>query len=189
MLYSLGSQAGVADINHAFHLYYKCCMWIEFQSISTLLRGFSPGTPVSSLLKINSQSNPSGCGAVPRSHIWIKFRGRAPNRQHSFFGPTSLSCALCNSVYGLRARVISRSSSSSRHTAVTFSLDLGTDKSKFNACKTEHSITSFETVEIKMTAVSVKLSIRDPYSNSKATLCHFGEVIAVGFNLSENAAS
>ena len=30
-----GSQAGVADINHAFHLYYKCCMWIEFQSIST----------------------------------------------------------------------------------------------------------------------------------------------------------
>ena len=38
-------------INHAFHLYYKCCMWIEFQSISTWLRGFSPGTPVSSLRK------------------------------------------------------------------------------------------------------------------------------------------
>ena len=31
----MGSQAGVVDINHAFHLYYKCCMWIEFQSIST----------------------------------------------------------------------------------------------------------------------------------------------------------
>ena len=31
----VGSQAGVVDINHAFHLYYKCCMWIEFQSIST----------------------------------------------------------------------------------------------------------------------------------------------------------
>ena len=30
-----GSQAGVVDINHAFHLYYKCCMWIEFQSNST----------------------------------------------------------------------------------------------------------------------------------------------------------
>ena len=49
-----GSQAGVVDINHAFHLYYKCCMWIEFQSISTRLRGFLPGTPVSSLLKIDS---------------------------------------------------------------------------------------------------------------------------------------
>ena len=35
VLYSLGSQVGVVDINHAFHLYYKCCMWIEFQSIST----------------------------------------------------------------------------------------------------------------------------------------------------------
>ena len=23
------------DINHALHLYYKRCMWIEFQSIST----------------------------------------------------------------------------------------------------------------------------------------------------------
>ena len=32
----------------------KCCMWIEFQSISTWLWGFSPGTPVSSLLKIDS---------------------------------------------------------------------------------------------------------------------------------------
>ena len=48
----LGSQAGVVNINHAFHLYCKCCMWIEFQSISTWLRGFSPGTPVSSLLKL-----------------------------------------------------------------------------------------------------------------------------------------
>ena len=48
-----------------------------------------------------------------RNHIWVVFRGRAPNRQHSFFGPTSLSCALCNSVHGLRERVISRSSSSS----------------------------------------------------------------------------
>ena len=47
----MGSQAGVVDINHAFHLYYNCCiMWIEFQSISTWLWGFSPGTPVSSKL-------------------------------------------------------------------------------------------------------------------------------------------
>ena len=35
VLYSLGSQAGVVDINYAFHLYYICCMWIEFQLIST----------------------------------------------------------------------------------------------------------------------------------------------------------
>ena len=49
-----GSQAGVVGINHAFHLYYKCCMWIEFQSISTWPRGFPPGSPVSSLLKIDS---------------------------------------------------------------------------------------------------------------------------------------
>ena len=68
----MGSQAGKVDIYDAFHLYYKCCMWIEFQSISTWLRGFSPGTPVSSLLKIDSQSYPSGCGAVLRSHIWIE---------------------------------------------------------------------------------------------------------------------
>ena len=102
VLYCLGSQAGIVDINHAFHLYYKSCMWTEFQSISTWFRGFSPGTPVSSLLKIDSQSNPSGCGAVLRSHIWIVFRGRVPSRLHNFFGPTSLSCALGNSVYGLR---------------------------------------------------------------------------------------
>ena len=51
VLYSTGGQAGVVDINHAFLLYYKCCMWIEFRSILTWLRGFSPGTPVSSLFK------------------------------------------------------------------------------------------------------------------------------------------
>ena len=32
----------------------QCWLWIEFQSISTWLRGFSLGTPVSSLLKIDS---------------------------------------------------------------------------------------------------------------------------------------
>ena len=31
VLYSMGSQAGVVDIKHASHLYYKCCMWAEFQ--------------------------------------------------------------------------------------------------------------------------------------------------------------
>jgi len=40
------------DINNAFHLYYKCCMWIEFQSISTWLRGFPTGTPVPPFSKL-----------------------------------------------------------------------------------------------------------------------------------------
>ena len=74
-------------------------MWREFQSISTWLRRFSPDTPVPSLLKIDSQSNSSGCDAVHRRpSTWVMFRGRAPSRQHSSFGPTSLSCALRNSV-------------------------------------------------------------------------------------------
>ena len=95
----LGNQAGVVDISHGFHLYHKCCMRIDFQSISTWLRRFPPGTQISSLLKIDSQSNPSGYGAVLWGHTWVVFRGRAPSRQHSSFCPTSLSCALRNSVY------------------------------------------------------------------------------------------
>ena len=91
VLYSL-------EINHAFHLYNKCCIWVEFQSISTGLRGFSPRTPISSLLKIDSQSNPSGCGAVLRGQTWVVFRDRAPSWLHSSFDPTSLSCVLRNSV-------------------------------------------------------------------------------------------
>ena len=59
VLYSLGSQASVVDIKHAFHLYYKCCMWAEFQSISTWLRGFSLDTPVSSLNSISATFNQS----------------------------------------------------------------------------------------------------------------------------------
>ena len=43
------------------------------------------------------------------------FRSRAPNRQHSSIGPTSLSCALCNPVYGLSERMIRRSSSSNNN--------------------------------------------------------------------------
>ena len=31
----IDGQTSVVDINHAFHLYNKCCMWAEFQSIST----------------------------------------------------------------------------------------------------------------------------------------------------------
>ena len=51
-----------------------------------------------SLRKIDSRPIPSGCGAVLRGHTWVVVRGRAPSRQHSSFGPTSLSCALRNSV-------------------------------------------------------------------------------------------
>ena len=35
VLYSLGSQASEVVINHPSHLCYKCCMWVEIQSIST----------------------------------------------------------------------------------------------------------------------------------------------------------
>ena len=52
----------------------------------------------SSLLKIDSRPIPSGCGAVLRGHTWVVVRGRVPSRQHSSFGPTSLSCVLSNSV-------------------------------------------------------------------------------------------
>ena len=46
----------------------------------------------------SSHCNPFGCSAVIRGHTWIVFRGRAPSRQHSSSGPSSLSCALRNSV-------------------------------------------------------------------------------------------
>ena len=47
---------------------------------------------------MDSRPIPSGCGAVLGGHTWVMFRGRAPSRQHSSFGPTLLSCALSNSV-------------------------------------------------------------------------------------------
>ena len=49
------------------------------------------------IVKVDSQPNPSGCGAVLlRGHIWIVFRGWARNRQHGFFSSTSLSCTIWN---------------------------------------------------------------------------------------------
>ena len=131
VLSSLGSQAGVVDINHTFHLYNKCCMWVEFQSISTWLRGFSPGTPVSTLLKMDSQSNPSGCGAVLRGHTWVVFRDRAPSWQHSSFDPTSLSCALWNSVFDCeKGRLAGQTFT------VTFTYSNKIDKTEMNLQKT-----------------------------------------------------
>ena len=43
VLYYLGSQAGVLNINHAFHLYYKCCRWIEFSADLNLTSRVSSG--------------------------------------------------------------------------------------------------------------------------------------------------
>ena len=57
----------------------------------------------------NSQCNPSGCGAVLQGYTWIVFRGRAPSRQHSSFGPSSLSCVLQNSVWDCKKKTISKS--------------------------------------------------------------------------------
>lgn len=51
MLLSLGSQAGLDSINCAPKL-YDHRVWVEFLSISILVEGFSPSTPVSSLMKI-----------------------------------------------------------------------------------------------------------------------------------------
>ena len=34
------NQASVMAINYNSHLYHECCMWAEFQSISTWIRGF-----------------------------------------------------------------------------------------------------------------------------------------------------
>ena len=45
------SQAGEVAINHVSHLYTTNVLCLLFQSISTWLRGFSPGTSVSSLIK------------------------------------------------------------------------------------------------------------------------------------------
>ena len=104
----LGSQGGLVVINRASHLYDPGStlasgrMWAEFQSISIWLWGFFSGysgfPPSSKSTPLFHQAIPSGCGAVLRGHTWVVFRGRAPSRQHSSFGPTSLSCALSNSV-------------------------------------------------------------------------------------------
>ena len=50
---SVGRQVGVVVINHASHLFYKRGIWAESQLISTWLRGFTLGTPDSSLIKTN----------------------------------------------------------------------------------------------------------------------------------------
>ena len=40
MLYSLGSQAGVVDINHAFHLYYNDVCGSSFNRSQSDFEGF-----------------------------------------------------------------------------------------------------------------------------------------------------
>ena len=114
----MGSQAGVVDINHAFHLYYNVVCGLSFSRSQPDFEGFLRALRFPPYSKLTPSlihlAVVLGMGVV-RSHTWIVFRGRMPNRQHSSFGPTSLSCALCNSVYGLRERVISRSSSSSNY--------------------------------------------------------------------------
>ena len=77
---------------HGYHQKFKSRSQLVFESFLRALR-FPPSS------KIDSQSNPSSCGAVLRGHTWVVFRGRAPSRQHSSFGPTLLSCALRHSVY------------------------------------------------------------------------------------------
>ena len=45
----MGSQAGVVDINHAFHFYYKKMLYVDWVSVDLNLT-----SRVSSLLKIDS---------------------------------------------------------------------------------------------------------------------------------------
>ena len=54
VLYTLGSQAGIVDINHAFHPYYNVVCGLSFSRSQPDFDGFPPGTPVSSLRKIGS---------------------------------------------------------------------------------------------------------------------------------------
>ena len=54
VLYSLGSQAGVVDINHAFHLYYNVVCGSSFSRSQPDFEGFLRALRFSSLLKIDS---------------------------------------------------------------------------------------------------------------------------------------
>ena len=93
-------QGGLVVINHASHLcdpgstLARVVCGLSFSRSQSDSEGFSPGLRFFSLIKIDSRPIPSGCGAVLRGHTWVVFRGRAPSRQHSSFGPTSLSCVV-----------------------------------------------------------------------------------------------
>ena len=90
-----GYQPCIPPLRPGFNSRPRDRMWAEFQSISArLLRVLR----FSSLSKVDSQPISSGCGALFRGHTWVVFRGLAPSRQHSSFGPTSSSRALSNSV-------------------------------------------------------------------------------------------
>ena len=88
------------DISHAFHLYNKINVvcGLSFSRSQSHFEGFLQALQFPPSSKIDSQSNPSGCGAVLRGHTWVMFRGQAPSWQHSSFNLASLSCTLRNSV-------------------------------------------------------------------------------------------
>ena len=52
VLYSLGSQAGIVDINHAFHLYYNVVCGLSFSQSQPDFEGFlrAPRFPPSAKL-------------------------------------------------------------------------------------------------------------------------------------------
>ena len=64
-------------------------MWIEFQSISTWLRGFSPGTPVSSLLKISMYRTPLITVHCSEGSSWLNIRIIIISGRVDFFIVTS----------------------------------------------------------------------------------------------------
>ena len=94
-----GSQGGLVVINRASHLcdpgstLAQIVCGLSFSRSQSDSEGFSPGTPVFLPHQnwLPAYSIRLWCCA-PRT--WVVFRGRAPSRLHSSFGPTSLSCAL-----------------------------------------------------------------------------------------------
>ena len=98
------SQHGLVVIKHASHLcdpgstLARVVCGLSFSRPQSDSEGFSPGTPVflPPQNRLPAYSIRLWCCA-PRSYMGV-VRGRVPSRQHSSFGPTSLSCALSNSV-------------------------------------------------------------------------------------------
>ena len=100
-----GNQDGLEVINCAFHLCDpgstlgpEMVCGLSFSRSQPDSEGFSLGTLVFLPQQNRLTAFSISCGAVLQGHTSFVFRGQAPSRQHSSFGPISLSRALSNSV-------------------------------------------------------------------------------------------
>ena len=64
MLYSLGCQAGVVDINHAFHLYYNVVCGLSFSQSQPDFEGFLRALRFSPSAKLTPTSRLAVIGAT-----------------------------------------------------------------------------------------------------------------------------